>query len=310
MANLRDIKGKIRAVGKTRQVTRAMEAVSAAKMRRSQEKAIVARPYAVSAFHILRSLSQSIDKNQISLMQERAFTKPLIVLVTSDRGLAGSLNSAVLKKVNQFIASKNLARAEVGFVTIGKKGYEHYSKRGYTIVQHAEKFVDAPEIFVVEEIAKQVFELFESGAYSHVYVVYSNFISTFAQEPHFHQVLPLSFEGVDAMIKGITPTKGKYAELFKEENGENNHSIIYTYEPSIEEVLRGTILSLTTATIYHAVLEAKASEYSARMVAMRSASDKALEMGSALTLKYNKARQSAITREVSEIIGGIEALAK
>jgi F-type H+-transporting ATPase subunit gamma len=212
--------------------------------------------------------------------------------------------------VNQFIASKNLARADVGFVTIGKKGYEHFSKRGYTIVQHAEKFADMPELYTIEEIAKQVFDLFESGTYSHVYVAFSNLISTFAQEPYLHEVLPLSFEGVAKMIKGITPTKGKYSELFKEEKEENNHSIVYTYEPSIEEVLRSTILTLATATIYHAILEAKASEHSARMIAMHSASDKALEMGSTLTLSYNKARQSAITREVSEIIGGIEALAK
>ncbi len=308
MANLREIKGKIRAVGKTRQVTRAMEAVSAAKMRKAQERAISARPYAVSAFRILRNLSQSIEKSKSPFMEKRPLIKPLIILVTSDRGLAGSLNASVLKKVSAFIKEHQFSKQDVGFATIGKKGYEYFEKRGFTIVSHREKFADAPTLEAIEDIAQLSFELFEKGDYSHVYVAYSNFISTFFQEPKLHEVLPLTFPNVDAMIQGITPAKGKYSELFTKEEAREG-AVAYTYEPSIDEVLRSSIMSLTVATIFHAVFEAKASEYSARMVAMRSASDKALEMGQSLTLEYNKARQSTITREVSEIVGGVEALA-
>jgi len=308
--SLRDIKGKIRAVGKTRQVTRAMEAVSAAKMRRSQERALSARPYATSAFKILRRLSGSFNTREHFLVKERDMRKVLIILVTSDRGLAGGLNSSVIKKVLAFIKEKNISKQDVAFACIGKKGYEYFSKRGYVITEHFEKFGDAPPLKVLEDVSRHALELYKAGAYDHVLVAYSNFVSTFVQEPILHKVLPLHVEDIAQVIKSIVPVRGKYSDMYKdEENGNGNGFTDYLFEPAPEAVFEQLVFDLITVLAYHGFVEAKASEFSARMVAMRSASDKALEMGNSLTLSYNKARQSAITREVSEIVGGVEALA-
>lgn len=307
---LREIKSKIKAIGKTRQVTRAMEAVSAAKMRKSQERALAARPYAVTAFRILQRVAGTF-KTGSSLFSDRAGEKkPLIVLVTADRGLAGALNSSVIKTVLAFMKQSNISKEQASFITVGKKGFEYFSKRGYTIIKNIEKIGDAPSAAAIEEVTREAYARFEGGEVSDVYVAYSNFVSTFFQGPKLHKALPLSFDDVKEMIDGIVPVRGKYSELFKNDPAENRaDAVLYNFEPSAEEIAGTLVLDLFTVVVYHAVLEARASEFSARMVAMRSASDKALEKGKMLSLEYNKARQSNITREVSEIVGGVEALA-
>lgn len=305
---LREIKGKIKAVSKTRQVTRAMEAVAAAKMRKSQERALFARPYALSAVRLLRRLSGGGTAKINVLFQKRPLQNILVVLITSDRGLAGSLNASVIKKTAAFIRENNLSKESVSFVCIGKKGYEYFEKRGYSISRYFEKVEDAPDLSLIEELSRYVFEIFGQGGKNHVFVAYSNFISTFAQEPKLHQVLPLSPSDIEEIVSGIVPVRGKYAHLYANEKESVEKETAYLFEPSEEEILKGLIFNLITVIFYHGILEARASEFSARMVAMRSASDKALEMGKALSLEYNKARQSAITREVSEIVSGVEAL--
>lgn len=307
---LREIKNKIKAVGKTRQVTRAMEAVSAAKMRKSQERALSARPYAVSAFRVLKRVSSTLKTSAALFKARTGERKLLVVLVTADRGLAGALNSSVIKAVLAFVKQAGVSKERVAFITVGKKGFEYFSKRGYTIVKNVEKIGDAPGVPSIEEIAREAYARFESGEASEVYVAYSNFVSTFFQGPKLHKALPLSFEDSKEMIEGIVPVRGKYSELYKNEPAEEKaNSTLYNFEPSPEEIVSALVFDLFTVVVYHAVLESRASEFSARMVAMRSASDKALEMGKALSLQYNKARQSTITREVSEIVGGVEALA-
>lgn len=310
MPSLRDIKGKIRGVAKTRQVTRAMEAVSASKMRKSQEKAIAGRPYALSAFRILLGLSKNFNTKDSPFIKERKIKKVLMIVVTSDRGFAGGLNSSVIKKVLGFMNEKKLGKEDISFVCVGKKGYDFFSKRGYSISQNFEKLGDTILLSQVEEISRRAINLYKEGAFDHVFVAYSNFISTFTQEPLLHQALPLRQEEIGQIIKSIAPTRGKYSEIFKDDKNEDENDFSdYLFEPSPEQVLEQLVFDLVTVLIFQSFMEGKASEFSARMVAMRSASDKALEMGSALTLSYNKARQSVITREVSEIVGGVEALA-
>ena len=310
MSSLREIKGKIRGVAKTRQVTRAMEAVSASKMRKSQEKAIAGRPYAISAFRILRGLSKNFNTKESFFVKEREMKKVLVILITSDRGFAGGLNSSVIKKTLAFMSDKKLGKDEVSFVCVGKKGNDFFSKRGYSISQNFEKFEDALPIAEVEEISALGVNLYKEGSFDHVFVAYSNFISTFAQEPLFHQALPLREVEISQIIKTIAPTRGKYSEIFKNDDIENEKVFSdYLFEPSAESVFEQLVFDLIKVLVFQSFMEGKASEFSARMVAMRSASDKALEMGNALTLSYNKARQSVITREVSEIVGGVEALA-
>ncbi len=305
--SLKSIKQKIRSVGKTRQVTRAMEAVSAVKMRKSQERALTARPFALTAFSILKHISGVADARNHSLMKKRDVTNVLYVVITSDRGLAGSLNSAVLKKVATSIRERGLSQDAVSAIVIGRKGYEYMTKRGYRVLKYFEKMGDQPELSVMRELTDIATDAFLKGEVDEVMVVYQNFISTMMQEPSIRTLLPLTLELIDEVVAGITPVRGKYADLY-EKHGEVTRFPAYTYEPSQEAVLGEVLTELKSVVFYHALLEAKASEYSARMVAMKSASDKALDMGKSLTRKFNKIRQSSITREVSEIIGGIEAL--
>lgn len=310
MSNLREIKGKIKGVAKTRQVTRAMEAVSASKMRKSQERAISGRPYAISAFRILQRLSKNLNTRESFFVKEREMKKVLIILITSDRGFAGGLNSSVIKKTLAFMSDKNIAKEDVSFICVGKKGHDFFSKRGYSISENFEKSEDALPISEVEEVSSRALDLYKKGDFGRVFISYSNFVSTFIQEPLFHQALPLREGEIVEMIKSIRPARGKYSEMFKDEkNLDQNSFADYLFEPTPEQVLETLVFDLITVLVFQSFMEGKASEFSARMVAMRSASEKALEMGNTLSLSYNKARQSVITREVSEIVGGVEALA-
>ena len=311
---LKTIENKIKAVKKTRQVTKAMEAVSAVKMRKSQEKALLARPYAFGALSILEKITNRHPEWPVEhlVFREREMNTVLIVLITSDRGLAGILNTAVIRAAEALIRKHNLSNKNCAFITIGRKGYEYFTRRGYYILKNI-SYAELTNKETELGLEQDMLDSFVGGAYSHVYIGYSNFRSTFFQEPVLQQVLPLSVSALQKVVSGITPEKGKYAEFFKAQgsNGEKKISVApYTYEPSEEEVFNSLIPSLLRIFVQQGLFEAEASEHSARMVAMKSAGDKADEMSKALTLSFNKARQSAITREVSEIIGGREALAE
>lgn len=306
MPSLKAIKGKIRAVDKTRQVTRAMEAVSAVKMRKSQERALRSRAYAVSALRILSRLSATQEGQEHPLVKAKS-GKLLFVVVTSDRGLAGALNSSLLKAAAAYLAEKGLRKEEVEILAIGRKGFEYFERRGYRILEHFDKTGDMPELSVLEEVARRAIESYLTPGYGHVAVAYTNFRSTFSQEPVVRDLLPLDPNALRDMVEGIVPDKGKYHDLFVKTEISTEE---YSFEPSPEKVLAELLPSLIALFLYHALLEARASEFSARMVAMRNAQDKAREVSRALNLHYNQARQSGITREVSEIIGGMETLNK
>ena len=301
---LKVIKNKIRSVNKTRKVTKAMEAVSAVKMRKSQERALDGRSYAHSALTILKRVSGSVDGTRHVLAQERPEKNICIVVVTSDKGLAGSLNNGVLKEIIAFAEEKGFSKENIGFICIGKKGYEFFSKRGYNVLNNYENIGDDVSAEDMRDVTKELVKLFMDGSYDAGYVAYTNFKSTFEQVPVLRKILPLSISAITEAVEGITPEKGKYAEEASEDM--NIHE--YTVEPSPEDVLDELLPFLLNIEVYHALLEAKASEHSARMVAMKNASDKAGEMSRDLNLEFNKERQALITREVSEIIGGIETM--
>lgn len=292
-----------------------MEAVSAVKMRKSQEQALMARPFALAGLKMLKRLSSTVESKDHLLIKEREVKNVMFIVVTSDRGLAGALNSSVIKAVVRLIADRGLHTDTVGLLCIGRKGYEYFAKRGFKIIEHTERKDDTVSLASMEHIAKRAGELFEAGAYDEVLVAYTNFVSTLKQEVVVRKMLPVHFDEIETLIAGIVPVRGKYAHLFEEEiegiAGERGVTKVtdYVYEPSVEAVTSSVLYYLLNVFVYHSMLEAKASEFSARMVAMKSASDKALDLSKSLTLKFNKVRQSAITREVSEIIGGMETLA-
>jgi F-type H+-transporting ATPase subunit gamma len=305
--SLKEVKQKIKAVKKIAQVTKAMEAVSAVKMRRSQGTAIEARPYAMHALGLLQRLSARLELADHPLVKHReAEDNVLLILITSDRGLAGALNSYILRAATRLIAERNWSKDQVKILAIGKKGYEHFLRRGYTVIDHIEKWGEGVAMGDPEKLARQIIKDYHHGVYDRVMLVYSNFQSTFLQEPVVRRVLPLSFAAVDELIEGIVPERGKYSEL--REGAMEKVANEYVYEPDAEAVLFELFPYLIATMLYHAVLEANASEHSARMVAMKSASDRARDVTKELTLSYNKERQSSITAEISEITTGMEAM--
>jgi F-type H+-transporting ATPase subunit gamma len=298
---LKDIKAKIGATERTHKVTRAMEAVSAVKMRKTQEAALLGRAYARAALSILARLSQSSELARHPLMQKRAAKNIALVILTSDKGLAGALNSSVLKIA--FDAVQTFAPQQVRVYAIGKKGAGFFARRGYALALAEENKKDDIPLSVTDELAKALTNGFVDGTFDEVLVAYSNFRSTFEQVPTVRPLLPLTVDGVRALVGDIVPHKGHFSDLALPETAP-----VYTVEPNADEVLNVLLPKLVGTSLYHQLLESKASEHSARMVAMKSASDKSKEVARALKRQFNKARQAAITREVSEIVSGREAL--
>ena len=284
-----------------------MEAVSGVKMRKAQTAALVSRPYAMAASRILSRLTRSAIIAHHPLVTKREAKKVLLVVITSDEGLSGGLNSGATKCALSALEERGIAREDTGILAIGRKGEEFFERRGYILEKHIETLKDESAMGDFAGLVSLITDSFTGGKYDECVIVYTNFRSTFEQEPVSRILLPLSVTALATMIKGIVPVRGAFAEVNANIEAEEKPSD-YLFEPSPEAVLETLIPRLLAVELYHAFLEAKASEYSARMVAMRNASDKASEVTFDLTREYNKARQSAITREMSEIIGGIEAM--
>jgi F-type H+-transporting ATPase subunit gamma len=298
---LKQIKNQIKSTQKTSKVTKAMEAVSAVKMRKSQERALDGRPYAEAALRILGRVSGSLDAKNHPLTSTDKGTHECFIVITSDKGLAGNLNSAVLKEAT--VTLSKFKKDEVDLVCFGRKAYEHFSRRGFNVTEHHLNVSDDVVLDDMYDVVHKVSKLFAEGKYKTVSIVYQSFISTFEQAALVRQVLPLEPEVLEIMVRDIIPKEGKYSAQVKD-----IETMSYTVEPTPEAVLDTIFPQLVQIMVYHALLESKASEHSARMVAMKNATDKAEEVTSNLTLKFNKERQAVITAEVSEITGGIEAM--
>lgn len=300
--SLKQVKNKIISTKKTGQVTKAMESVSAVKMRKSQERAFQSRPYVHAAMRILAQLSNSWEGIQHPLTKSRSGDKRLLIIVTSDKGLAGSVNSAVIKKVEETLATADVSTYEA--ICVGRKAVEFCNRNNIPVIHEYTNVSDNVVVDDVEDITVEALKGFADGEYNHVHVIYQNFLSTFEQEPTKRQLLPLHPEEIHYIMRGIRPKTGRFSDDFEPAD----QAIAYTIEPTPDQVLDTLIPQLVQIMIYHALLESKASEHSARMVAMKNATDKSKEVIKALTIQYNKARQAAITAEVSEITAGIEAM--
>jgi F-type H+-transporting ATPase subunit gamma len=306
MASLKNIKLKIQSVKKTSTVTHAMEAVSAVKMRKAQERALAGRLYAASALAILKKLSGTADFKGDALMQNTAGSN-LFIVVTSDKGLAGSLNSAVIRKTESKIHEMyGDDKGRVQILAIGRRGADYFANRGYEVVERHENVSDAISETDLRSVTDKILQLRADGKVGDVQVVYTNFLSTFEQEAVVRKVVPITPETMTEMVKHIRPVKGKYAPSENELKDDTRGS--YTIEPDAETIVSVLLPKLLNVAIFHAVLENKASEHSARMVAMKNATDNANEKAREYTRTFNKVRQAAITREISEITSGIEAM--
>lgn len=304
MASLKNIKLKILSYKKTGTVTHAMEAVSAVKMRKSQERALGGRAYAAAALSVLERLSGTADLTRHPLMKANA-GKTCFLVITSDKGLAGALNSGIIRRVEREIARLNLDKNDMLVIAIGRRGADYFANRGYEVVERLENVSDDVSEEKVRVVTERIMHLHATGTIGSCFVVYQNFISTFEQQPSVRQLIPITKEMISEMIAGIRPARGKYAP---QQSGEVVHPAAYTIEPDPDSVLTVLLPRLLNIAVFHALLESKASEHSARMVAMKSATDKAKEKAKDYTRVFNKVRQAAITREVSEITSGIEAM--
>jgi len=283
----REIRRRIRSVGNMSQITRAMEMVSAAKMRKAQARVTASRPYSEQLRQIMTDLAtQQPDPEQTAqfpLLQKRPVQNIALIVVTPDRGLTGALNTNILRRASRFILEE--AQAPVRVIAVGKKARDYFVKTKQNVVAEFTGIGDDISLDAVRPIADIAIDEFASGAVDAVYVVNARFVNTLVQRPELLQVLPVE----------PPPAREGYSD--------------YIFEPSPAAVLNDLLPRHVEVQLYQAILEALASEHSARMVAMRSASDNAKDIQQDLTLSYNKARQAQITREVSEIAAGANAQA-
>lgn len=305
MASLKNIKLKIQSVAKTSTVTRAMEAVSAVKMRKSQSRALGGRAYAAAALSVLERLSGAIDIASHPLILRQA-GKTCIVITTSDKGLAGALNSGVIRRVEREIVERGLTTENTVLIAIGRRGGDYFASRGWDVRIKHENISDDVSEADIREVTDAVLDWRKKGEVGTCLIAYTNFLSTFEQEPIIRTIMPITPAMIAEIVAGIRPVRGKYSP--NPRGASSRIPAIYTIEPDADTVLDTLLPRLLNIAVFHALLEAKASEHSARMVAMKSATDKAKEMAQQLTRTFNKARQAAITSEISEIVGGMEAM--
>ncbi len=293
MGNMRDIKRRINSVQNTRQITKAMTMVAAAKLRRAQEKAEGSRPYTEKMSEVVASVAARIDVVEHPLLEVREIKKTGYLVISSDQGLAGGYNSNLLRYLTQTINKRHKSMDEYAIFVIGKKGSEYLKRREYPIVEEVLGLSDNPTFAEIKNIASSVVNMYSEETFDEVYLYYNEFVSAITQVPTEKKLLPLSDIG-----------DGREAEIKETESMQS----YIEFEPSAEEVL-GTLLPRYAETlIYSALLNAKASESGARMTAMDSATSNADEMIDSLTLTYNRARQASITQELSEIVAGANAL--
>ncbi len=287
MPSLKDIKKRIGSVKNTQQITKAMKMVSAAKLRRAQEAAVAARPYAEKLQTVLANLARREEADAHPLLVQRGKGRALLVLMTADRGLCGGFNANVSKAAEQFIRSNEHGFEAIDLMITGRKGNEFLRNRlGENIVKVHENLAANLSYKTAALIGQEIVASFEEEKYDAVYLIYNAFQSAISQVVTLEQLLPIKPEG-DLEEAGSTD---------------------YIYEPNRLEVLSQILPKMVEVQIFRGLLESNASEHGARMAAMDSASRNASEMIGKLTLQYNRARQAAITKELMEIISGSESI--
>lgn len=285
MATLREIRTRISSVKSTQQITKAMKMVAAAKLRRAQEKIIATRPYAMKLQEVAAHLVRHMESVAHPFTIERPVEKLLLVLVTADRGLCGAFNANLIREAEQKVQS--LKDVEVSLYLVGRKGYEHFARRDFNIFAHKINFFNSLTFSDATDLVSTCSQAFLNASFDRIEILYNEFKSAIRQDIRTEQFLPI--------VK------------FEEEKA-GPSQIDYLYEPSKEEILKVIIPKQLNIQMWKVLLESNAAEQGARMTAMESATDNAQELIETLTLHYNRARQSAITKEISEIVGGAEAL--
>lgn len=287
MATIRQIRRRIRSVTSTAKITKAMELVAASKMRRAQQRALATRPYADTMRRVLAGLAVRREQHEVlhPFLEDRPLTSALVVHITPDRGLCGGLVANANRRTAAFAIDLNVP---VRFVTVGAKGRDFLVRSGQQVIAEFSKLGDYPGVLDTQPIARVVMDEYLAGRADRVFLSFPLFVNTVTQRPEVRRLLP------------VEPPP----------DAAGQREIDYIYEPGPAEVLAALLPRYVEMQVYHAVLETAASEQSARMVAMRNATDAANDMIESLTLTYNKARQEQITKELLDIVGGVAGLEK
>ncbi len=291
MAGSKEIRTKIKSVQNTRKITKAMEMVAASKMRRAQERMRAARPYADKVRNIAAHLGQANPEYRHPFLVRREVKAAGVIVVTTDKGLCGGLNTNVLRAVTNKLKELEGAGVKIQTTAFGNKGFGFLNRIGANVVSHAVQMGDKPHLDKLIGPVKVQLDAYAEGRIDAVYLAYTRFINTMKQEPVIEQLLPLDTE--------------RFAQTEAEKKA---HGWDYIYEPDAKTVIDELLTRYVEALVYQAIVENMSSEQSARMVAMKSASDNAKKVIEDLQLTYNKARQAAITKELSEIVGGAAAV--
>ena len=292
MAAGKEIRGKIKSVENTRKITKAMEMVAASKMRKAQERMRAARPYSEKIRNIASNLGQANPEYTHAFMRTNNAKTTGFIVVTTDKGLCGGMNTNVLRGVTSKLKDLQAAGMGVSAVAIGNKGLGFLNRVGATVVSHATQLGDTPHLEKLIGPVKVLLDAYAKGEVNAVYLCYTKFINTMKQEAVVQQLLPLSADDMHAQ----TAASG------------TQHGWDYLYEPDAQTVIDDLLMRYVEALVYQAVAENMASEQSARMVAMKAATDNAGSVIGELKLVYNKTRQAAITKELSEIVAGAAAV--
>lgn len=313
MPSTKSIKQRIRSVKNTSQITKAMEVVSATKMRKSQAFALAARPYATASLALLQNLLLRTPAGLIPpLLTPRPVKHRVFNIITSDKGLAGAFNANVLKKAEVLIAEMKASGMPYTLITVGKKAKEYFERRGESILHAYAGYGDYTTTEQTREIADMLIAGFLDGSWDEAHAIYTNFRTTLSQETKIAKILPATPDGIADAVHAILPERGRYAESSSSTaynlQPTTSYQYEYLFEPSPAEILASLVPQLIRIHVHQIILESNASEHSARMVAMKNASDNARELMSALGLAYNKARQAGITRELIEVTAGSEAM--
>ena len=290
MASTQALKGRIRSVKNTKQITKAMQLVAASKMRRAQEATKASAPYTEAARQLLTALSRTTDVQSHPLFLARPIKTRLLIVIASDKGLAGAYNSNIIKLYTQQLKEDDTAGIANRTITIGRKASQFVARiKDTQVLGSYDDLPDRPSGRELKAVLNKARELYESGEVDAVDVLYTDFVSSIQQMAVMTRVLPA----------GFTPLEDPELQ-----------AVDVVYEPSAEEVLNGVAYRLVGAQLFQAFLDSKASEHSMRMVAMKNATDNASDLIDDLTLAMNKARQGAITQELAEISGGVQALSE
>lgn len=291
MASLKEIRAKVASIKSTQKITRAMQMVAASKMRRAQERMQLGRPYADSMRRVVSHLVKASPDYKHPYLVPRAVNRVGYIVVSSDRGLAGGLNINLFKRLMQHVKQQKNQSVETRFAVIGQKGVSFFKTFGGTVIAAETHYGDNPSFEQLSVPVQVMLDAYNRGEIDEIYMVYNEFVNAMTQNPSVQRLVPIA------------------AESLVDETMENReYSWDYIYEPTTKELLDGLMGRYVESIVYQGVVENIASEQSARMVAMKAATDNAGNLINELQLVYNKLRQAAITREISEIVGGAAAV--